>query len=56
MWRMGVPVATPVGAKDYRAAIAALVRPEGRRTTFEHEVRMLLGARFVRATNSGRSA
>ena len=61
MWRMGVPVATPVGFRDIGAAAAAFVlgatyREETYRSAFEDAVRDLLSARFVRSTNSGRAA
>src|SRR5690348_7532137 len=56
MWRMGVPVATPVGAGELLKALSALARPERYRPEFERAVRILLGSPFVRSTNSGRSA
>ncbi len=56
MWRMGVPVATPVSSSDCLIGLAALVRRDVDRPALEGEVRNLLGARFVRSTNSGRSA
>jgi perosamine synthetase len=57
MWRMGVPVATPVNAGDFITGLSALVtRREIHRGTFENALRDLLGAPFVRATSSGRAA
>lgn len=56
MWRMGVPVATPVSIGDCLAAALAISRRGAHRPAFEGEVRRLLEATFVRGTNSGRAA
>jgi perosamine synthetase len=56
MWKMGAPVATPISLRDCLAGISGLRNGDEHRTAFEKDVRNLLGAPFVRATNSGRSA
>src|SRR5690348_13224964 len=56
MWKMGVPVATPVSANDWLSAALALRSPENHRLAFENEVGNLLGTPFVRSTSSGRAA
>ena len=56
MWRMGVPVATPVRAGDLLKALSALAEPERYRPSFEIDVRNLIGAPFVHGTNRGRAA
>jgi dTDP-4-amino-4,6-dideoxygalactose transaminase len=57
MWRMGVPVATPVNASDFLTGLSALLTcRESYRSAFENDLRNLLGVPFVRGTNSGRAA
>ena len=56
MWRMGVPVATPITARDFLAAVSALLLREDHRFAFEEEARDFLSAQFVRSVNSGRAA
>src|ERR1041385_3351992 len=56
IWRMGVPVATPITLRDWLAAPPALLRREAWRGSFETEVSNLLKVDFVRAPNSGRAA
>jgi perosamine synthetase len=55
-WKMGVPVATPVGLGELRAALTALLTAGEPQGLFESELREFLGAGWVRATNSGRAA
>ena len=57
IWRMGVPVATPVGARDFLTGLSALIaRREVYISAFENDTRDLLGTPYVRGTNSGRAA
>lgn len=56
MWRMGVPVATPVTVRDFLQAVLALAKFGECRRAFECDIRDLLRVPFVRSTNSGRSA
>lgn len=56
IWKMGVPVATPVTAGDCLAAFSAMVRPGGCMSGLESQLRDLLAVGFVRGANSGRSA
>lgn len=56
MWRMGVPVATPIMASDFFTAASALAARHDHKSDFERELRAFLGIPFVRCTNSGRAA
>jgi len=56
MWRMGLPVATPIRVADFLTASAAFVMPGNQRSEFEREAREFLDVPFARSTNSGRSA
>jgi perosamine synthetase len=56
MWRMGVPVSTPVTFGDFLAAVSAVGKPKGHRVAFENDVRTLFGETLIRSTNSGRTA
>jgi perosamine synthetase len=53
---MGVPVATPVGLGDWRAAVSALFSRGDCRTTLERKLCDLTGSGFVGAASSGRAA
>jgi dTDP-4-amino-4,6-dideoxygalactose transaminase len=57
MWRMGVPVATPVSGADLLAALAALLRPAGGvLPELERDVQALFHGLPVRFVDSGRAA
>jgi perosamine synthetase len=55
-WRMGVPVATPIAAREVFSAARALFSREDHRSAFESEVRDYLDTPFVSSVNSGRAA
>ncbi len=54
--RMGVPVATPIGLREWKVAAAACRTAKEARSAFEREMRDFLGVRWVRSTVSGRAA
>jgi perosamine synthetase len=55
-WRMGVPVATPIGLREWKVAAAACWAGKETQCTFEQELRDFLGVPWVRSTISGRAA
>lgn len=56
MWKMGVPVATPISLRDLAAGIASLLNPRGRVPAFEEQVSILSGEHRASLVNSGRAA
>jgi len=56
MWRMGVPVATPVLLSDVVAGAVSLLRPDGQVRGFEKEVGSMFGSSALGLVSSGRSA
>ncbi len=56
MWRMGVPVATPVSLGDVGAGVASLLKPGGKVPAFGEEIMSLYGKRPYALVSSGRAA
>ncbi len=55
-WRMGVPVATPIGLREWKVAAAACWAGKEAQCAFEDEMRDFFGVPWVRSTISGRAA
>src|SRR5215470_1020260 len=56
MWRMGVPVATPITASDWLAACRTLTLRNSNTVALEAALRERFDVSFVRVTSSGRVA
>lgn len=56
MWKMGVPVATPVRFGEYMAAVRAITAGDESRSSLERDAASFLGVPYARSTNLGRSA